>query len=91
VEQRLTGAGTVDGGTASMSGRNGGAVDEAAVGTRRAVPAAALSRAVGVARGGHEAVARCRVGLARRAAADKWGPLSAISELKFTPKEISSN
>jgi hypothetical protein len=28
---------------------------------------------------------------ARRAAADRWGPLSVISELKFTPKEISSN
>jgi hypothetical protein len=39
--------------------------------TRRAVPTAALSRTVGVA---------------RRAAADKWDPLSAISELKFTLK-----
>jgi hypothetical protein len=25
------------------------------------------------------------------ATADRWGPLSVISELKITPKEISSN
>jgi hypothetical protein len=33
VEQRLTGAGTADGGAALMSGRDGGAIGEAAVGT----------------------------------------------------------
>jgi hypothetical protein len=53
---------------------------------RRAVPTAALSRAVGVAHGGHAEAARCRAGPARCAAADKWGPLSVISELKIYPK-----
>jgi hypothetical protein len=48
---------------------------------RRAVPTVALSCGA-LSRG---------PGAARRTAADRWGPLSAISELKFTPKEISSN
>jgi hypothetical protein len=43
--------------------------------TRRGVPTAALSRCVGVVRGGHAAAARCRAGPARCAATDKWGPL----------------
>jgi hypothetical protein len=44
--------------------------------TWRAVPTAALSHGVGAARGGHAAAARAHS--------------SAISELKFIPKEISS-
>jgi hypothetical protein len=62
-----------------------GAECGAAVGARRC-PDSALSCAGGVARGGHAAAARCHVGLARRATADKRGPLSAIFELKIYPK-----
>jgi hypothetical protein len=53
---------------------------------RRGVPTTALNRAVGVARGGHVAAARCRAVSARGAAADKWGPLSMIFELKIYPE-----
>jgi hypothetical protein len=124
-EQRLTSTGTAEGGAVSMSGRNGGAVDEEKVRTRggqrgngwdgevvgtaaqsagrrsgaarsagrgscrdarRAVPTAALSRAVGAARGSHGAAAHCRAGLARHVAADRWGPLPVIVELKIHPE-----
>jgi hypothetical protein len=47
-----------------------------AVGTRGcAVPTAALSRCADAAHGGHAAAGHCRTGPARRATADKRGPL----------------
>jgi hypothetical protein len=62
-----------------------------AVGTRRC-PDSALTRAVGAARGGQAAAARYRAGPARRATADKRGPLVSDFRIKkFTPKEISLN
>jgi hypothetical protein len=47
---------------------------------RRTVPTTALSRGVGTACGGHAATARCR------AAADRSGHSSVISELKIYPE-----
>jgi hypothetical protein len=55
------------------------------VGARRC-PDSALSCAVSVECGGHVAAARCRAGPARRATADKRGPLSVIFELKIYPE-----
>jgi hypothetical protein len=65
---------------------NGGAGEVSCRDARRAVPTAALNCGVGAAHGGHAAMACCRADPARRAKADRWGPLSVISELKFTPK-----
>jgi hypothetical protein len=48
----------------------------------------ALSRCVSTACGGHAATARCRTGPAQRHLTG-GARLSMISELKFTPKEIS--
>jgi hypothetical protein len=70
-------------GRAARSCRERAALSEAArrrrgnaIGTGgRAVPTMALSRCAGATRGGYAAVARCRAGLARCAAADRWGPL----------------
>jgi hypothetical protein len=82
-------------------GRDGGAVGEAvgeAVGTtaarvrlseqRRRARGMALSGDGGAGEAG--AVGRERGMLSRRAAPDRWGPLSVIFELKITPKENSS-
>jgi hypothetical protein len=52
----------------------------------RRCPNSALTRAVGAARGGHAAAARCRAGPARRATSDKRARLLAISELKNLPR-----
>jgi hypothetical protein len=78
------------------NGRRAGGCGGAAVGrarergscrdAQRAVPKAALSRCVGVVHGGHTAVARCRSGLARRAAADRWCPLVSDFRIKKLPR-----
>jgi hypothetical protein len=58
---------------------------EGVVGTRRR-PDSALSRAVGAARGGHAATARCRAGPVRRATADKRDPLVSDFRTKNYPE-----
>jgi hypothetical protein len=60
--------------TSARRGRAGGHGVRGSCWARRC-PDSALNHAVGVARGGHAAVARCRVGPARRAMADKRGLL----------------
>jgi hypothetical protein len=64
----------------------GGAGEASCQDARRAVPTAALSRGVGTARGGHAAMARCHVGPARRAAADRSGPLVSDFRIKIHPE-----
>jgi hypothetical protein len=79
-----------DGGTSEASGWGVGGAREA-VG-RRAARARRRSGASSMRR--LSSATRARRGSCqdtRRAVADRWGPLSAISELKFTLKEISSN
>jgi hypothetical protein len=56
-----------------------------AVGTRR-YPDSALTRSVSAARDGHTAAARCRVGPARRAKANKRGPLVSDFRIKNLPQ-----
>jgi hypothetical protein len=58
----------------------GGAGEASCQDARRAVPTAALSR------GGHAATARCHVGPARRAAADRSGPLVSDFRIKIHPE-----
>jgi hypothetical protein len=92
--EREAAVGTTVACTRRRSGR--GTRGEAAVGER-----AGAARLSGAARGVLLASGWARRGCrarrevccrdARRVAADRWGPLSAISELKITPKEISSN
>jgi hypothetical protein len=53
---------------------------------RRAVPTAALSRCIGAARGGHVAAVRCRAIPAKRATADKRGPLVSDFRIKNYPE-----
>jgi hypothetical protein len=68
----------------------GGASEASCRDVQRAIPTAALSCGVGVARGSHAATARCRAGPARRTASDRWGPLVSDFRIKNHPNENST-
>jgi hypothetical protein len=91
--QRVSGLGQDDGVVgATAAGASRGAVGAAVrawlSGRAARCPNSGLKAcAIRAARGSHAATARCRAGPARRAASDRWGPLSAISELKIIAKK----